>query len=199
MTFRIYIDVDSTIADCLPYWLDQIGLETDVWARPEDIHLWDMAACSPLDRVNPKVIYGLLNKPGFNLEMPIMPGAREHLATLLSCHENEIYFATARSGAVCIDETYQWFAKHLPFVKKDQLIFTAHKHLLKGDVLIDDKAQSLVDFKKANPLALTIGIKYEYNKHLHGDHNHNFVDYGPDAWYEIMAEVIDFKRARGLE
>ena len=66
---RILIDVDGIVANTLPYWLSKIARATEtktpegrlpgVIAQVEDIKEWDLSKCPPLDKVDPKLMFGI--------------------------------------------------------------------------------------------------------------------------------------------
>lgn len=184
----VLIDIDSTVADCLPYWLDEIHKEHGIKAEMEHVDKWDMAACPPLDQVGPQKVYGMLQRPGFNLNMPIMPGAAEAIKKLIDLGD-KVYLVTARKGAVCMAETFDWIKKHLPFLKENQLIFCADKHLLKGDVMIEDKPEYILSCLEEG--MDVIGIEYAYNRHLLNESGVVLVKHGPDAWKQILHYLTD--------
>lgn len=165
---RILVDMDSIVCDSLPYWLQKIANKTGVVAQVEDIKLWAMEKCPPLDKVDPKDIFGLLNEPGFIIGIPPMWGALDGLKRLIA-DGHEIYLVTARHGPVNMAETLGWVKKHLPFINVEkQLVFCYNKSLIPADIIIDDKAETLAEYKlvhqKTEPLLMA--IKYPYNAHM---------------------------------
>jgi 5'(3')-deoxyribonucleotidase len=182
----ILVDIDSTICDSLPRWLEVIAEKTGVKAQVSDITEWGMHNCSPLNRVDPKLIYGILNEPGFNRDLKPMAGAVEALKALME-EGHKVYFVTARYGPVGMPETLEWFARHLPFVDpKAQLVFMADKELLEADVLIDDRAETLERYWGAHPYSRLIAIEYAYNARLKESAQYRTVPYGPGAWKKIL-------------
>ena len=169
---RILIDVDGIVANTLPYWLAQIAKATKFTAvaQVEDIKVWDLSKCPPLDKVDPKLLFGMLNDSYFMINVPVIFGAKEGIQQLID-DGHEIVFVTARTGATSMGETLEWFHKHFPKINTEkQLAFLYDKQFMIGDVLIDDKAATLEAYKAKHKEALTIGIRYPYNEHLGPEH-----------------------------
>lgn len=161
---RILVDLDGIVANTLPYWLKRIAHKTKVVAQIEDIRQWDLHKCPPLDTVDPKIIFGLLNEDGFMENIPIFFGAAEGLQQLIA-DGHEIYLVTARTGLTSMPETLRWVKKNLPFINVEkQLIFCYNKELIEADVIIDDKPDTLIRYMSTHSHALALGIRYPYNE-----------------------------------
>jgi len=186
---RILIDIDSVVADTLPYWLDRIGKDTGVYAKIEDITLWEMSKCPPLNQLTPKQIFGVLQDPGFIENVPPMPGVAEALKKLMD-QGHEIYLLTARHGPVSMPETLTWVKKNLPFLNPEkQIIFCYDKNLIQGDIIIDDKAETLEKYLASHPRSLAFKIIYPYNASLMHDRL-GAVSYDATSW-ERLAKMLE--------
>ena len=162
---RILVDVDGIITDTLPSWLDAIHLQTGVRAHPSDITKWNLNENPPLHQVPIADLLTPLNQPGFTVNLPMMADADSFLKRLHNAG-HDISIVTARSGVTCISETIQWFEQVMPwFDVTKKLWFIHEKHRITADVIIDDKAEYLIDYKKAHPNAHLITVDYPYNKH----------------------------------
>lgn len=198
---KILIDLDNITADTLPYWLEYLAhkAKMPVAAKVEDITKWNMAECHPLDTIDPKLVLGVLQDNYFTINVPLMPGARQAIQELMIAG-HEVYLVTARSGHTHVTETFEWVAKMLPFINiREQLIFCSNKALIPADVLIDDKPDTLIKYKKTHPGAVTMTIRYPYNTHLEAPHkvfglnvNDRRLVWGQMLGYiEFLAEVLD--------
>lgn len=195
----VLIDIDGTIADSVPYWLDIIAQKTGVRAQMSDITQWGMHHCPPLDKVDPNLIYGVLNEPGFNSNAPVMPGAVENVRKLMD-DGHEVLFPTARFGKVAMVETLDWFTAHFPFVNlKQQVCFFPNKHLIQGDIIVDDRAETLESYWSYWPYAQLIGIEQPYNTRLSASPQYRMVPYRPDVWGRIYGIINKAAIGRGGE
>lgn len=196
----ILVDVDSTICDTLPVWLERIHAKTGVKATVSDITSWGVHACGPLVKVDPAIVYGVLNEPGFNLSIPIFPGVKENIKKLMD-EGHTVYFVTARYGGVCMGETLEWFKEHLPFVGRTNLVFCSDKELLYGDVLVDDRAETVQKFHTHRPpftpFPTTISILYPYNQTLLDDPRCRVVKYTQHVWNDIYGIINKASKGYG--
>lgn len=161
---RILVDLDGIVTDTLPYWLDRIFEKSGVRAHPEQITNWNLNENPPLDTVHQGIIFGLLNSEGFNLALKPMNDVSPVLHRLHKAG-HEIQIVTARHGDVCMKETIQWLKQHMPWLAVTKRVgFYYDKEHIKGDVLIDDKAATLIKYREEHPNAHLITIDYPYNK-----------------------------------
>jgi len=189
---RIIIDMDGITCDSLPHWLDRIHAQTGVRAKMEDITQWALEKCPPLDQVDPKHIFSRLQDPGFIFSIPPMEGAINVINNLMD-DGHEVYLVTARHGPQSMPETLKWVELYLPRIGEKNLVFCYHKHLIPADVIIDDKAETLVKYKLAHPNSLCLGIKYAYNEHLElrgSATDVMLVEYGDTAWATLYQQIV---------
>lgn len=80
------------------------------------------------------------SREGFFLELTPLEGAIETVKDLLASAEYDPYILTAPSvmNPHCYSEKRQWVEQHLGMDMVKRLIISPHKHLNKGDYLIDD-------------------------------------------------------------
>jgi len=186
---RILVDLDGIVCDTMPYWLDHIYDTVGVRAYLHDITQWALDKCPPLDKLNPKLIFSRLQDPGFMLKVPAMVGARLVLENLQN-DGHEVYLVTARHGPQSMPETLTWVQQNLPTFQERHLIFCYDKHLIRADVIIDDKAETLFNYKAIHQNALCLGIKYAYNDHLSEDVAF-LVEYGDKAWISLYQYILE--------
>lgn len=162
---RILVDLDGIVTDTLPSWLKRIHETTGVLARPENITKWNLNENPPLDTVPFPQLFGPLNEKDFNVNLPQMADASHYLHQLHKAG-HDISIVTARYGTNCMPETLDWLKAMMPWLRTDKkLWFIADKHRVTGDVLIDDKAENLIEYRKEHPNAHLVTIDYPYNQH----------------------------------
>lgn len=162
---RILVDLDGIVTDTLPAWLKRIHELTGIYVKPSDITKWNLNENSGLARLDPKVLFDILNEPGFNRNLTQMADASYYLHHLHN-QGHEIYLVTARFGSICRAETVEWVKALMPWLNVEKnLGFWYDKHHIVADMLIDDKAETLIAYQKAHPLAHLVTIDYPYNKH----------------------------------
>jgi len=161
---RILVDLDGIVVDTLPTWLKRIHETTGVLAKTSDITKWNLNENPPLDTVPFSQLIDPLNEKDFNANLPQMADACHYLHQLHNAG-HDISIVTARSGTNCIPETLAWLKEKMPWLNVKKIWFCYDKHRITGDVLIDDKAETLIEYRNAFPNAHLITIDYPYNQH----------------------------------
>lgn len=184
---KILVDMDGILTDTLPVWLDRIHYHTGVRAYAQDINKWNLHENPVLAQLKPNQIFDVLNEKDFTLGIPQMPHAIRNLK-LLQEDGHDVSIVTARYGDQCMPETIQWLSKMMPwFDAGKKAWFCYDKHRVIGDVLIDDKAETLIKYRQEHPKAKLITIDYAYNQHAPLDTYR--VAKSEDSWNEIRAYI----------
>jgi 5'(3')-deoxyribonucleotidase len=161
---RILVDVDGIVTDSLPHWLEWIFNQTGVKAEPEQITQWVITDNPPLNQLKKEQVLDILNQPEFTISVSPMPGAIENLKKLVD-DGHDVYLITARSGDVCIPETYRWLKQHMPWFDAEERVWFGYaKWMVRGDILIDDKLSTLKKYREEHPLAHLLTIDYPHNR-----------------------------------
>lgn len=140
----IYIDMDNVIAECNARWLEIISREYGFDIVKEDMREYNF------DNVIPdaymKHVFQIPRRRRFLLGLDPIPGAQE--AVLELSRDHELYFVTTplMDSLYAHWEKARWLMLYFG-IGEEYIIFTHHKHLLRGDVLIDDKLENLEKFK----------------------------------------------------
>ena len=108
--------------------------------------------------------YEIFNTPGFWEGIPIYDGAVEVMERLYKEHEVYILTAPWTPAPNCYAEKRAWIEKHLPFFDVNRMIFTKHKYLLCGDIIVDDCPEHLIN----NSCRWQIKMWYPFNENIPG-------------------------------
>lgn len=166
---KILVDLDGIVVDTLPRWLERIYENTGIRVKPEQITKWNLNENPPLDQVEPRVIFNILDEEAFNLSLPQMADASHYLHQLHKAG-HELIFVTARFGKNCISETIEWLQEMMPWLNvKKKVWFGYDKHEIAADMIIDDKAETLIAYRAKHPNARLVTIDYPYNQHAPAD------------------------------
>jgi len=186
------VDMDSILVDLLGHWLQAIEDDTGVRISTDQVLDWDMSSVAGLIPMDKEKVLAYLQRPGFFLEAPAMPGAIEALRNL--CADHEVLIVSCPCSPNSAKEKLEWLAKWCPFIsaKNVLLVGSGQKPRIKADVLIDDNPEILTSYKRAHPETLCTGIAYAYNRHL-GISNGYFLcgsyQQSGAAWDDIVALV----------
>jgi 5'(3')-deoxyribonucleotidase len=83
--------------------------------------------------------------PGFFREAPVIAGSQEVLERLNRRYEVFIVSA-ATEYPLSLGEKSAWLQEHFSFITWQQLVLCGAKHIIQGDVMIDDHLKHLDSF-----------------------------------------------------
>jgi len=139
----IFVDMDEVIADAYVAHLDIYNEEFKTQIKIGDCsgkEFWQM-----VPEGHQESIRNHTRRDGFFKNLKIIAGSQEVLAELNKKHE--VYIASAAMEfPQSLREKSDWLDTHFPFIPWQNRILCGNKHILKGDVLIDDRSKNLEHF-----------------------------------------------------
>lgn len=140
---RIFVDMDEVIADTYGAHIAIYNTEFGTALTPEQCvgkEVWQMVPEAHRESIRKHA-----RRRGFFRDLEPIPNSIEILAKLAS--EHEVYIASAAMQfANSLEEKSDWLDEHLPFIPWQNRILCGDKHILKGDILIDDRSYNLANF-----------------------------------------------------
>lgn len=167
---RVLLDVDGVVSDILGGLKKDLQLETDL-NKVKSWHFISHFTDSEKDLISKR-----MRSFDFWNGLPLVEGAKEGVS-LLRKAGHEIVWVTAtytgcdRWGHARMD----WLARHFDANFRD-IIMTHSKHLVQGDVFVDDKIEAVRAWGRFNPDGLAFLSDYYYTKHI---------DYYKFSWKNI--------------
>lgn len=139
----LFVDMDEVIADTYGAHIELYNTKYKECLTREECtgrEVWQMV---PEDRQ--EYIRQHASQEGFFIDLKVMEGSQEVLKKLNEKHE--VYIASAAMQFKnSLREKAEWLDLHFPFIPWQNRILCGHKHILKGDVLIDDRSYNLESF-----------------------------------------------------
>ncbi|MEO1485016.1 MAG: 5'(3')-deoxyribonucleotidase [Bacteroidota bacterium] len=139
----IFVDMDEVIANTYQAHIDLYNQEHNGNLSASDCFGKEVWQCVPLEHQDgvKKHAYRL----GFFKDLEVIPGSQKVLEELSAKHQ--VYIASAAMQFPnSLKEKSDWLDEHFPFILWQNRILCGHKHILKGDVLIDDRPYNLKNF-----------------------------------------------------
>jgi 5'-nucleotidase len=170
----IGIDIDDTIADLVPRWLDRYNQKYVDNLVPKDITDWDIARFTKKECG--KRIYDLLIKNLYDDVLPVF-GAIKGIRNLREDGHKIIYitsFCPTTAG-----RKYDWLREYHLVENLHEYMECNNKPLVRVDVLIDDRLETIQRLYKS-----CTGILYDK------PWNHS-ISYNPRAksWKDVVALI----------
>lgn len=159
MTQTILIDADGVMIDFLNPFLALGNKIAGTNVVREDVRSWDILPNFP-ESHHDAILHAMCEE-GWCYDLPVLPGTVEGLAALREI--GKVYCVTSPWSS-------RTWAYERTLALKDKLGFDPHdvlhvsaKHLVKGDVLIDDKLSTLEAWKDAFPGGNALLVTAPYN------------------------------------
>lgn len=169
---RVLLDVDGVLGDFPSEVLKFCNTYGDQAATLDEITDHDILKSLGCEYLQARLDQHMIDTD-FCRHMPVYPGAQDFVARL-SKH-NEVVIVTARYRAVpnWASAREAWLAEHFG-IEHRNVIFAKRKELVRGQILIDDKAENCAEFYNAG--ALAVCFDRPWNKAFRGWRAHSYQD-----------------------
>jgi 5'(3')-deoxyribonucleotidase len=144
MKQRIAIDMDDVMADTHAKFI-RLYLEGET-PRYTLEELKEKSFHELFDENEYAAISNRVFEPGFFRDIPVMEGAQDVIADLMTKYD--VFIATAaQEFPNSLREKWDWLQEHFPAITWHNYIFLGDKSILNTDFLIDDLARNLRTFQ----------------------------------------------------
>lgn len=158
---HVLVDCDGILADFVSAYLALVREHTGRDHVHADVTDFELHKCVTSKDEDTFIWQNLIDRPGFISNMVDLPGAAEAMADLRS-FAKVTCLTSPHLGPYWMHERAQWLLAR-GFKKRD-IIFASDKSHVRGDVLIDDRKDNVVDWAKANPSGLAILMDCPWNQ-----------------------------------
>lgn len=139
----IFVDMDEVIADTYGAHIELYNKEFNEQLSVEMCEGSEVWQNVPVERQASVRKHATL--PGFFRNLKPIQYSQDVLKKLSEKHH--VYIASAAMQFPnSLEEKSDWLDEHFPFIHWKNRILCGDKHILKGDVLIDDRSYNLKDF-----------------------------------------------------
>lgn len=156
----ILCDMDSIIVNLTQKWLDLYNKDHNDSLTVDDMVHWDMAHNVKIGRK----IYDYLYSHEFFKHVDPIPGALEALKEIHGKGHNLVVLSAPSWPGTSASDKISWIKHHLPWFNKRDIILGHNKHLVKGDVFIDDSPSNITAYRAHWPQSKIMTISYPYNQ-----------------------------------
>ncbi len=140
----IFVDMDEVIADAYQAHIDIYEQEHKrefTKAQCDGKEFWQ---CVPEEHQDS--VRGHARRIGFFKDLKVIPDSQEVLRALSDKYQ--VYIASAAMQfPYSLKEKSDWLDHYFPFIPWQHRILCGHKHVLKGDLLVDDRSYNLERFE----------------------------------------------------
>lgn len=165
MGLTVLLDCDGVLSDFLGGLLSIVNAERNTIFRPDDCTEWDIGKAFNLDW---GYLTQVVERPGFCYSLDLLPGVKDAVFGL-RCTGAEVFCVTSPfSGPTWMSERSAWLKDRLE-IDKAHVFHGYTKRLVRGDVLVDDKPETIVEWAKAWPESTALLWSASYNRGIETD------------------------------
>lgn len=169
------MDMDEVIADTFKAHIDRYNRDFQETLSEEMCHGKEVWQCVPEERQ--ESIHKHPSLDGFFTDLKPIKDSQAVLKEL--SQKYEVYIASAAMQyPKSLIEKYHWLDEHFPFIHWKKRILCGDKHILSGDILIDDRTFNLETFK-----GRAIMFTSPHNMHTNGFER-------VDTWLQVAEKLL---------
>lgn len=177
----ILVDIDDVLNNFTGLWARLLDERYATGLGREDIREWEMTATYTM--LTKEQIFGMTLEEDFYRGLRPVENAAPVLRRLID-DGHDVYIVSDTDWRVVPVKMREFLFKYYPFLSWDRVILTAHKQLIRGDVLIDDAPKNLVGGDYAKLL-----WDAPYNRSFDAEANGMVRVYDWDGIYGILNDM----------
>lgn len=140
-SLKILVDIDGVMNNFTEVWAQRLDELYGTGIAYEDIKEWDMMETYTM--LTREQLYAPILCDDFYGRLKPVSGAARFLKRLID-DGHEIFIVTHTDYQVVPVKMREFLFINYPFITWDDVILTAHKQMIRGDVLIDDGMCNLI-------------------------------------------------------
>ena len=137
----ILVDMDDTMENFCVVWVNKLNKKYGTCVHIDDIKEWDIHKFFP--ELSKDEIFSPLFCEDFWKEVRPLDGAVQYIEKLIN-DGHKIIVVTASHPDTVSMKWHHVMQRYFPFIDCKDIIVTAKKQVIKGDVLIDDAPHNLI-------------------------------------------------------
>ncbi len=130
--------MDDVITNFLDSVIDLYNERKGTAFSVEEVRTWDLSGPFDAD------IFEIFQEEGFFLQLEEKNNSTAVLKSLIESTRYDVYIITACNSAKELVEKTQWMERFLPSFNQARIIACKEKHIIRGDIIIDDKIDNLI-------------------------------------------------------
>lgn len=162
MSKRVLLDVDGVLCDFIGRTFSDLAKYGGPAHTADDLKDWDIHHL--LGTEHDALLEHIWHAKDFVTSLDPYPGAAEGIDRLRTLG-HEVYFVTTamHTAEHWVWERCHWLKKHMG-ARGNDILFVAHKHIVEGDMLIDDKPSNVERWDEHHPRKLAVLWDQPWNR-----------------------------------
>lgn len=182
----ILVDMDDTIENLCDAWVTYLNNKYNLSVSTSDITEWEMTSAFP--SLSKTKIYEPLHNKDFWYTITPKEDAQIYLKRLVEEGYN-VFICTSTNYDVSTYKMDAIIGRYFPFIDWKQIITSHNKHMIKGDVLIDD---GFHNYDKERDMFFLYDTPH--NRNVSEDSSNFFRCHNWQEVYEAVEKYYDFRR-----
>jgi 5'(3')-deoxyribonucleotidase len=188
----VLVDVDGVLADFIASFMDRYRFHLGIVPDGFVVDCWNAINTLP----SRKAFDAAWNDSLLFRNPPAIPGSFEALERIVDV--STVYLVTALPFGHAPPRR-AWLKTHAPFIPSDRIILATDKHMIRGDVLVEDRPANLFAWAAINPNGSGFLIRRPYNRPIGGVYE-DWTDPVPENVTEVsglenVADAIEVSEA----
>ncbi len=165
----VLLDCDGPMADFTTAYLDALHAETGLRHHAGEVDQWAIHQCAFFTRAAAehqglkKRVDARVCLPAFCFNIAVQPHAQDAVKALQEVADVYVVTSPWDSSPTWQHERMHWVEKHFA-IPRARIIQTAAKHLVRGDVFVDDKPSHVESWAKAWPHSVAVLFDMHHNQ-----------------------------------
>jgi 5'(3')-deoxyribonucleotidase len=160
---RILLDVDGVLADFVSSYLELVYQETGNRHTHEQVTQFDMKRALGLTDIDAAHVAAQIQREGFCSAIEPLPGAVDAVRRLQAISDVYIITSPWNSCPTWTHEREKWLANHFA-IPHAHVLHGSAKHLVVGDVLVDDRWDTCVKWRDEHPSKTVVMWESPWNR-----------------------------------
>ena len=160
----LLLDCDGVLADFVSAYLKIVEFQLGRSHTPAEVTRWDINASlgiTGVDSSNVKRAIG--NAPRLARNLAVYDGAKYGVSELLDLTDLYIVTSPWNSNPTWTHDREAWLFENFG-IRSNRVIHTSAKHMVRGDILVDDKTETLVEWRDAHPTGIPVMWSTPHNQ-----------------------------------
>lgn len=178
----VLFDCDGVLSDMATEMLKIASRLFGYNSDPTLLKEWDVCRALHLTKAEEDQLYGEMNAPGWAKQLQVIEGAKEAVEEVMEIADLYILTAPVWSSPTWGFDRYAWLHEQFGIGYK-RVIITHAKHLVCGDVFLDDKPSNVHSWQLKWTEGQGLVRHYDYT---HGDITHLLRTH---SWDDVIKHV----------
>lgn len=190
MTPVVLLDCDGVLSDFCGGFLKLVNAHFGTAVVPDDVWTYDIGEALGWSPARTEEAYSLITaSPDFAARLDVLPGAVDGVRRLAEAAEVFVVTSPWHTQPTWHHDRTNWLHRNFG-IPASHIVHASAKHLVAGDVLIDDKTTTCATWRKRWPRSVAVRWETPHNLREWWD--------GPStrSWDDVLKIVAQVERAR---